>query len=929
MNATQSARSISPRATGRGRESAFECGHRGWWGLTCAEGAVMRSAILMLFSSVLLGAIASPVSADTFADITKAILDARKALEENRVDETQNLLMQALGMLKTFEPTEHNHIREAILWINDKKPDAALKALDKALQKNKKSAEAHYLRAHVYGKVLPGSVFNNQTALKELKLAFELKKDYTDPVDKRWDVQATYDLWNLLTNDIRDVELAAGEFQLLVDREPENAKFLYFLGMAHSRRNSFEEATDVLGKGLALQPGDWQMHIDFAFVVKKAVGVKGAILRYDDLLKQHPTEAAVQMGLAKLLVEAGQKERARTLLLKIRQHKTLLDLKNINDMNVISMRLTLAEAFAGAEEYQEAAGQYSRVLAGLPATWSFQERVRLKWEFGKALVKAGNVEEGIRQLIKSLEDNRTLVQRTSAVEQQRLNILIELGNAHRLAKRHSKAEMYFREYIDLVKETVVFTVKVTEDVKTAENLGDLYLEDGEYAKAAEVYAQALELINDLAPADREKYPRHRVLFHRAEAFHGQAVKTGAGAVWANCIAVAHEVVNDKEYAGKARLMLARAYFETRQPDKALDYLAEIGDDGDPATMKLRAQALLASNRPDKDKALAQIEKAIEKQPDNAELTVLHARVLALKDQTARASELYAKILNDERARPFHFQASMGMGDLKMQLAKESAGTLRVNYLAEAKKHYENARERKTDDAVALNSLSQAMHELALAEADLRIQADRWRIVLYTGGLILAAAIPIGFGVYFYRRQWAMRCFQEVCALERDLIQLIRARVQSRFGGRWERLAEEPFRGRIDFKSLRNRADKEGARDILAVANFGHLVGIIDAGWDILGFSELCAPEMVDPKEVILANLSYIGSCRVCLAHVGKLEEMTGRRLTSTTGGDIKAHLSQHLHRQVKTSLQIIRAKFRIATESRTLPVLAPVAPGTA
>src|SRR5262249_25505853 len=150
-------------------------------------------------------------------------------------------------------------------------------------------------------------------------------------------------------------------------------------------------------------------------------------------------------------------------------------------------------------------------------------------------------------------------------------------------------------------------------------------------------------------------------------------------------------------------------------------------------------------------------------------------------------------------------------------------------LAQAVKHYKEARFLGQSEEV-LGKTNRAERDLAVAEADVQAQSDRIRLVLYTGGLVLAALLPIGFMVYFYRRQWAMRCFQEVCELERDLIQLIRGRVQSHWNGAWERLAEEPFRGRVDFKSLRNRADKEGTKDILGVANFGHLVGIIDAGW---------------------------------------------------------------------------------------------------
>jgi hypothetical protein len=301
-------------------------------------------------------------------------------------------------------------------------------------------------------------------------------------------------------------------------------------------------------------------------------------------------------------------------------------------------------------------------------------------------------------------------------------------------------------------------------------------------------------------------------------------------------------------------------------------------------------------------------------------------VLGVVGRGGEARDLYQKIL---KTSAHSTKALIGLGDLEMELADAATGSERLDHYRNAVKHFDEARTLGQSTAV-LAKLSQAEREQARAEGDLQARGDRLRVVLYTGGLILAALIPIAFMFYFYRRQWALRCFREVCALERDLIQLIRDRVRSRWDGAWGNFAAEPFRGRLDFKSLRSRAEKEGTRDILGVANFGHLVAIVDAGWDALGLHELCAPEMVDPKEVIIANLSYISSCRVCLAHVGKLEELTARQMSrgGYTEVKLKAHLSQHLHRQVKTSLRIIRAKFNVTASVNDLPVLDPVATGS-
>ena len=848
--------------------------------------------------------------ADTFLDIQKAIGQAGKDFRESRPAAALKHLTNAAELIKSFTPGARDYLREAYQWIFDyNEPTPALKAIDKALAKDPKAAEAYYLRGYV-----AKSLGDKKAALDNLKKAFALKKDSPEPFDKSWPLNATNDLWGLLYQHqagYRDIELAASEFQLLAEQEPENASFLYLLGVAHVLRRSYEQATEVFGRAVELRPGDWRTHLQLMSATRQFAGVKGAIQRYEELLKKHPAELAVQMALAKLYLEDGQKELLKPLLLQAKRNKALLDLKNINNLDVLSLRIELAEAFAKAEQYQDAVAQFARVLAGLPNNWQVGSKINLMISYAKALVRAGKLDDGIRLLNDALTLHRSAFPQT----QQPLDILFEIGNAHRLAKRETNAELYFNTYLQALREGTVTTVKSPDEVKLVETLGEIYLKDRHYGKAAEVFQQALELVKVLREQDRIQYPRSGVQLKLARAFDGQGE-------WEKGVPVARELLDDKLHGRKARRLLARAYLKLGQFDRAIEQLNQVKDtpEWDRAAMLMMAEAHLAESPGD---ALKYIEEADRKQGADEELTLLHAKVLAGLERSAEAAALYQKILKSRRN---SYDAWKGMGDLEMQLAKAAQGEERKKYLTAAAQHFKEARNVRRSDPEVLGKLSQAERELALTDADLQAQSDRLRLILYTGGLVLAALLPITFMIYFYRRQWAMRCFREVCDLERELIQLIRGRVQSHFDGVWERLADEPFRGRVDFRALRNRAEKEGTKDVLGVANFGHLVGIIDAGWEALGLRDLCAPEMADPKEVIIANLSYIGSCRVCLAHVGKLEELTARHVSSgrMTEATLKTHLSKHLHRQVKTSLHIIRAKFNVTPEVADLPVLAPV-----
>jgi tetratricopeptide (TPR) repeat protein len=873
----------------------------------------VRPAVL---AGLLLAAVPATGRADTFVDVQKQIQQASDAFQKNDQDQALHHLGKALDLIKSYKPDVSDYIRTAYLWINRRKAGPARQAVDSALALNPEAAEAHYQLGY-----LEKGLGNTDKALESLKKALELKaasarglkKASAKPVDPYWAGSAAAELWNLFDLDVRDYDLAARTFQALADQEPDNVDYLYYLGIAHSRRASLDQAADAWAKGLDLRPDDWRLHVNYLAALKRFRGTKEAVRRYEEFLKRHPVLAA-QVALGKLYVEGGQKEKAVTLLRRAKRQKALLDPKNSTNLHILSIRIQLAKAFSEAEQHADAADQFARILAALPGSWSMAERISFRLDYGKSLVKASRAKEGLVELQRALADHRARFPNNA----QLLELLFGLGKAYRDLGRKDQAEIYFRQYLEELRAGTVGTQRFASDVEIAEGLGDLYDEDGEHKKAAEVFKEALATI-DVA-VDKDKCPAARVRFKYVQALHGQKA-------WDKCIPAAQGLLGDKEYGNKTRKMLARAYLETGRRDDAITQLSQLKGtpEWDDVAVLLMGQTLLKDGRA--EDALGYLKEAYQKQPDDDKRALKYAEVLGTLNRTDEARALYEKIRKDH---PRNSDAWVGLGELEMVLAKNLPGGERREHLARAVKDFTEARNLAPSAAV-LTRLGQAERELALADAEIQARSDRWRLVLYAGGLLLAALIPVALFWVVYRRQWLMRCFREVLELERDLTQIIRDRVLTRWDGDWQRLADEPFRGRVDYRSLRGRAEREGARDVLGVANFGHLVGIVDAGWDVLGFCELCAPEMVDPKEVILANLSYVGSCRTCLAHVGKLEELTARHLGAGRlgGGTLKAHLSQHLHRQVRTSLKIIRAKFNLTPgPAAELPVLAPLPGGS-
>jgi tetratricopeptide (TPR) repeat protein len=844
---------------------------------------------------------------DVFAEIQKAI----EAFQENRKEDGSAHLDKARALAKTFKPTCQTYLREARIWLYATKPAntaAAIKAAQNAIDLDPKApeaAEAFYL----LGLVAMQYEGNPTRAVDNFAKALELKKE---PVAEKaaWPVDAANKLWYVLDR-TNQFQLAKQLFKRLTVQEPANANYYWFLGLAHSKCADHLGAIQAFAEAVNLRPDDDQLHVYYVESFKKSPGgLTHAAQAYEELRKKHANPLILVM-LADLYLELGNNDKA---LARLEEAKKAPSLE-------FRVHERLAKALAKAQNHAEAADQFARLWTTLPEAVSYGWKIDILIAYGKALVQAGQVEDGIRKLEEALKMHRMDPEIVRDQGQEPLDIFFELGLAHwELAKKDKtkgtgQAEIYFRKYLDQLKEGAKAQMRFAKDVQIAENLGILYMEGDQPKKAAEVFHQALKSIEYVV--DKAKCPTSRVQWRYVEALH-------TAKDWTACIAVAKELVADKEYGLKTRLLLAQAYVENNQADKAIEQLGALKGTAqwnDDALLTM-GQALVKSSPSRPTEALKYIEEAFRKDPTEEKRALEYARVLRHLNRLDEALELYQAILKKNQR---SVQAMVGLGDLEMELAKGTSGRDSVDHYKKAVGHFADARMMEPTPEV-LNSLVKAERGQAVAEAELQADNDRLRWILYTAGLILAAAIPIGYMVYVYRRQWAMHCFRQVCDLEADLVGLIRERVRTRWNGDWQHLGDEPFRGRLDYKTLRSRVEKQGAKDILAVANFGHLVAIVDGGWEALGFKELCSGEVADPKDLIVAHLSYVSSCRACLAHVGKLEELSSRHLgrDPQSDGTLKAQLPKHLHRQVKTSLKLIRSRINLRPQADDLPVLAPV-----
>jgi tetratricopeptide (TPR) repeat protein len=819
-----------------------------------------------------------PVSAQVSKDGVAKTREALKALKEKRYADATKLFGEAIDLEKKYEPTAEDYLDEADDHLGSQPPNlkAAEEAISQALKLDPMSADVYYLRSRLFK-----AKKETQLAVNDLEKTLEIKPDHSE---------AAYDLWELLETQKR-FDLAELKFKALSMKNPKQVAFLYYLGQAYHERGNDELATGVLADLVKLHPEIFEYHDAYVH----ALGFREAIPVYEKLVTEKP-DPVVKRVLAELYLADLKDDKPEAKLQ--RRDKARLILKEIIQAGGLdsALRLRLAELLSKAEEFELAADQAERALKMQAPNVKPQHRLLALLKCGKFLVKAGRWEQAIERLDEAMQLHRqTRADRPSA-------ILFYLGQAYHLGNNRSAAEEYFREFqrgLDLV------------DLETVDSLLKIYETDGSYKQAAALLERAVR-----------DYPKEV----RLELKYAQVLAEMLS--WQSCIIHAEKVVDHKEFGRDAELLLARAHLANKQPDRAIDHLRKL--ENSPAwnneTDALMGRALVAGNR--MDAALKYIEKAYQARPNHEPTMLLYAQVLTIVGRREEARRLFEDILKvNERS----VAAWVGLGDLEIQFAKGSAGDERVTHLRQAADQYKEAFGLQPTEEV-LAKRGEAERDLSQAEAILREKSDRLWSYFYAGGLVLAAIIPVMLIWIFSRRKWASHCFEQVMALEQELKDLIRNRVMIRWNNHWDELGKEPFLGRLDYKSLKNKAQRENVRDVLDAANFGHMVGIIAAGWEVLGFNELSTH---GTKALTIAGLSYVGDCRNAIFHSVELERLLQsdakrkpgqanqpkrRGFFGRLGQNCKwiftgfgllsaGNMGTHLNYQVKSSIKAIRKNF--------------------
>jgi tetratricopeptide (TPR) repeat protein len=894
--------------------STDELPPRGW----CRDAAAACLGLGFLLLLVSPVPALAPMSEEATSELQAGIDD----FQARRYDSALKHFQKAIERAQTFQPKAADYLNEARREIRAKHPKEAEEAINQAQALDPKSEEVYYVRAYLARRTSrPG------TALEALDKALELKPDYEEALDE---------LWKLLEEE-RRFALAVRKFQELSKKPPENLWALYYLGRAHLASGNYEQAEVALAEVVRLRPDNFGFHESYVETLQKLAKTVSPIQRYEELVKKFP-QPIVKLWLAQLYIEGDQTREAVKLLQEIGQSEAVLDdvalrlalAKRFEDAGDKAARLKAAESKLSepkasepkpSEYYAQAAEQFSRALGLLadPKTHSeHKRRLKATFEYGRVLVKAGRVEVGIRKL------NEAMLLYRQVEGDRPLPVLFHLGKAHRLAGHKNKAEEYFREFLRGLEEKALGV-----DPESAEELGDIYLEDEDFRKAAEVLDRAVQeaLAQQLPNAVRLQYKLARALY-------------GQGS-YERCIDKARAIIRTDEYGPQARLLLAEAYLADGQPDKAIDELRQLENLLDankpPLDEKKKAdllkqvsaivgRALLARGRA--AEALPYIEKAYQQtQGRDEKLSLLYAQVLDVLDRTEEARGLYQGVLDKN---PRSAEAWIGMGELEMHVAEGLEGSHRADHLRQSVANYKKALDLKKSDPGVLVRLGQAERELTKTQSALDAQGEHVRLVLYTSGLILAALVPLALAGWIgwrsYRTRWAERCFKEVLALEHDVKHLIRNRARHLWQDAWQDRLLEECRERVNGKYLKSKLAEDRAKggqreDVLGVCNFGHLVGMLDAGWDAFGMEQLATR---GTRKLIVASLSYVGDCRNAIAHGQVLEELQQDDSRRTRERPL-----QHMNLQILSSIRVVRQNLNLtaataaADDLSALPMLQP------
>jgi len=866
----------------------------------CVRCLFVGAAALILPSRLLAGV--SPLQSD---DVINALNEAQQALNEGRLMDALQRYQAAVEAAEKFTPTAADYLLSVQIHLQKSEVKEATQLADECVRLYPEEPHAYFARAEarLAAEDFPGA---NEDFVKTL----QLDRNYSEAADK---------LWTLLDSR-REHIVAIRTFQDFVKDAPDNIAFQYYLGWAYYKNGNRENAIAPLMAAVKLQPENWSIHKalidalaeDSTWTAGDAKPVDSpAVRQYEallaDLEKQvpppptqivklylahHCTQSVIgpnpDVDLA-TLTDNPMREKAGKLLRE-------LSLDNLEP----ATRKQVATELSLAGYYLEAAEQFNRVLPQYEQ--GSRDEMFIRFDYGKNLVRAKRYDQGIEQLQLALDLWRRLETKPPQA------CVFQLGKAHFLKGNREVAEEYLREYHRNLGGTV--------DAETLEYLATIYEEYGNYPRQVEMLQK---LVND---EQTQQKTRQKSRLKLAEALYNNK-NFDQCRVEALRVAREADLKTDDGRAleASARLLSAKAFIEDGRPIQALEQLKPL--EATPAWnsdfSRVTAQALLLDRQP--EKALEYIEKANSQGEGNAEADVegliLQARILNELDRADEARAIFADV---QKRQPKLTAGWNGLGHLEMAAAdralEQNNLDAAVGHLQTALANYREAAARAPSDPANLKNIGDAERQLARAETAVEAKQDRFRAVLLTSGIIAAGLLVVALLWIVLRGRWAERCFRQIFKLENDLKDAIREQVKTCWQDRWEKLSDDPFRGRVDFKLLKNKAERSDSRHLLDGANFGHLVAIIDAGWDDLEFNKRAVR---DTRRVTVAALSYVGDCRNAIYHSRDLRQFSDMQRPGLLRRLWHSTQHNHLNHQVTSSIRMIRENFRLEPIASTEP----------
>jgi len=813
-----------------------------------------------------------------------ALQDLQTAIEHRDFDAARQRFAEVLEHAQVFQPGLEHYQLSVLQLLASQRLESAASTADEAARKFPTDPRPQLLIVRI---ALEGGV-EPERAERAIERAVELGFEDAESATLVWQFfQAT-----------QGYEGAVVAFRRLSEEHPDNAFFEMYLGQAQYQLRDFGRAAEHMEHAVLLAPDRWMAsaHQALADAFEQAYGPGQAIDRYRAICER-TNDPDARMLLSHLLNRAGRLEESVVLLQGLEREQ---------DLHASSLSLFADSWDRTAQAVQKAGGEITVDGRAIRAETLFAASAQQYQRF----VEVCRTQSPKDMLASMVDAGRTL--RCSGQSQAAIDILLEAEREHRrtrddepvlisfqLAHAYyqlgnvTRAEELFREFHRFVRDVGQV------DLETLQILADIYLANEEYPRAEETLRQALGQHPD---EEHLRLELARALLEMRE--------------FDDCIAEARRVVESPVEGEGARVILSRAYLGRGEPELALSALSPVlgpGGAASSAVARALAEVELASGQ--HREALASVRRARELDvPERAghdeELDLLEARALVLGGELGRARELFTGLQGSPSILR-QAQGWLGAGEVARTGAEGGSQSERLALLEEARVCFQRAVALRPPDA---GLVAQANYEGGKAEGDLaagraelaaRAALRRDALILSLG--LIVPSILVGVLLWKLGQLRAERSFRQLLELEGDLKRVIHEQVQLHWGGGWERLRGAPFAARLDYRALSQKAERESrssgaeSADVLSVADFGHLVAIVDEGWKELEFRQR-APD--GSKRIVVQCLEYLSLCRRGMAHAQALVE-EGRAAGVRTMG--RMQLGSHMSSLVRTSIRVVRA----------------------